>query len=678
VAEASPRLDAQHPWPWLDPFDEAASGCFNGRDEDAQALLRGVLASPVCVLFGKSGLGKTSLLLAGLFPLLRARQLLPVALRRFEHGDAAASLSTQLLRALDEAVADAGLHWQGSDAEPGDDDVARLWERLHDRQQPLLDASGRRWMPVFVLDQFEEVFTLQTEEQRRQRVFPPLGDLLENRVPPAVDARLAQHDALIDRIDPDSQPYRVLVALREDFLPELEAWTELIPRLGPNRVRLLPMSRAQALDAVQKTGGELVDATSAQAIVDFLGRHAAGAAGAGTRRGGREARQIEPALLSLVCASLNADRLAAVPPGATIAVAGLETRGARILDRFYDEAFAGLPEATREAAAHWVETDLITDGGTRRPYPVAGLDGSLREAMRHLVNRRLLRVENTDQGDQVELVHDRLAAVAQQRARRSQQQVEAAALAQREAADAQARLLAERADFESRRAEEAVATTRRLQRLILAAGTAALVAAAGVVVAIGFYLRSQSATAQAQKALAESQALIAGLDQRSQDALQRSQALQEALSAAEKTRQAAELLKGNDRSSRAKADTLLSEVATSLKSAAREATPLKTACPAGARVYPQVGDAKDSDAIDPLARSLRAAGFLVPKTEIVGAAKVPATLELRYFRATEIDVAVAAAAALSGVTVKYVRGYEDSTSIRPCHLELWLPLGAGR
>ena len=51
------RIDAQHPWPWLDPFTEGAKDFFNGRDDDARALLRSVLATPVCVLFGKSGLG---------------------------------------------------------------------------------------------------------------------------------------------------------------------------------------------------------------------------------------------------------------------------------------------------------------------------------------------------------------------------------------------------------------------------------------------------------------------------------------------------------------------------------------------------------------------------------------------------------------------------------------------
>jgi hypothetical protein len=223
-------IDAQNPWPWLDPFTEGASRFFNGRDDDAQALLRGVLATPACLLFGKSGLGKTSLLLAGLFPLLRGKDLLPVFLR-IEHGPGATGLSSQLLRSLADAVHEAQLHWAGtaSDQAGDEDDVASLWERLHDRRRQLLDAEGRRWTIVFVLDQFEEIFTLQQDEQRRQQTFEELGDLVENRVPPSVAAHLDEHDALVDHIDPDSQGYRFLLSLREDFLPELEAWADLEP-----------------------------------------------------------------------------------------------------------------------------------------------------------------------------------------------------------------------------------------------------------------------------------------------------------------------------------------------------------------------------------------------------------------------------------------------------------------
>src|SRR5215813_11838988 len=82
VAAGDPsRLDPQNPWPGLAAYDEAASNFFHGRDEEARELLRLIQLAPLTVVYGKSGLGKTSLLQAGLFPLLRTEHFLPVYVR---------------------------------------------------------------------------------------------------------------------------------------------------------------------------------------------------------------------------------------------------------------------------------------------------------------------------------------------------------------------------------------------------------------------------------------------------------------------------------------------------------------------------------------------------------------------------------------------------------------------
>lgn len=402
-------IDAQHPWPWLDAFPEKAASYFNGRDDDVAALLQAVASAPVTVLFGRSGLGKTSLLQAGLFPQLGERRLFPVLLRRVDHGPGGAELSARWLARLDAEAEDRGLAWQGPLDDAAADDRARLWERLHRADGGWRDKAGARWTPLLVLDQFEEVFTLQSEAAARRRVFEELGDLFENRIPPSVAARIEADESLLDALDLDVQPYRCLLALREDFLAELETWVALVPRLAAQRLRLLPMKRAQALEAVLRTGGALVDEASADRIVAFLAQR--------TDSGG-----VEPALLSLVCASLNEERLD--EDGAQLDVEQLETSGARILDRFYDQAFAALPEPLREPAHAWVESELITAGGTRRPYPRQALAQEPTAALETLVQRRLLRVENAEHGDFVELVHDRLAAVAAQRAAAARERAE--------------------------------------------------------------------------------------------------------------------------------------------------------------------------------------------------------------------------------------------------------------
>jgi hypothetical protein len=75
------QLDGENPWPGLESFEEEACAFFFGRDREAASLLDHVRDAPVTVLYGRSGLGKTSLLRAGLFPLLREQNFLPVYVR---------------------------------------------------------------------------------------------------------------------------------------------------------------------------------------------------------------------------------------------------------------------------------------------------------------------------------------------------------------------------------------------------------------------------------------------------------------------------------------------------------------------------------------------------------------------------------------------------------------------
>ena len=92
-------LSRDNPWPGLDPFDETDREYFHGRAAEAGELLRLVRREPLTVLFGRSGLGKTSLLKAGLFPLLRAEDCLPVYLR-LDHAEGAPALREQVFRGL--------------------------------------------------------------------------------------------------------------------------------------------------------------------------------------------------------------------------------------------------------------------------------------------------------------------------------------------------------------------------------------------------------------------------------------------------------------------------------------------------------------------------------------------------------------------------------------------------
>lgn len=495
------QIDRENPWPWLEPFDEAAAEFFNGRDDDAHALERYLLSGPASVLFGKSGLGKTSLLQAGLFPRLRRQRLLPV-LVRLGHGDEAPAALAQIHTRLLEECATHGLTPPGPPDPPNgaaatDEAAAALWLALHTPPLGARDASGQSWQPVFVLDQFEEIFTLGAQNAERQRrQFGDLGDLIENRIPAAIGRAIAADEELLDHLRLDAQPYRVILGLREDYLPELERWCDRIPRLGPNRYRLLPMRLDQALAATRQTGGALLSDEAAERIVRFVAsqqesdaRGAIGAADSGAPR-------IEPALLSLVCAGLNAARQAS--GAAQIDADNLEQHGGRIIESFYDDALTGIaPELIA-----FVENELITPEGIRLTYPLKSIvqrPGIVRGDVDTLIDRRLLRKDAFVDGDRVEMVHDRLAAVALQRRRHREQA--AAEQRLREDAERAAALLDEQrkrtaAEATARRqAEEAGTRLRQLQRWLWGA-LAGLLVLLGVALAAAWHADRQSSIAE--------------------------------------------------------------------------------------------------------------------------------------------------------------------------------------
>jgi hypothetical protein len=411
-------VDAEHPWPWLEAFPEYASEYFNGRDHDTEALERCVLSAPVTVLFGKSGLGKSSLLKAGLFPRLRTQRLLPVYIR-LVHEENSARLGEQIAKRLQEEIESipeiAYRSRTLEEIEEALDDPATgsLWANLHRADIDLCDDQKQRWYPLFVLDQFEEIFTLcAANPERQQQMFYELGDLMENRIPKILAERLYNDDDLFDRINLDGQNYRFLISLREDYLPDLEEWADQIPRLGPNRFRLLPMSAAQATEAVEKTGGTLVTHEDAVNIVSYLSQTQSLNAAGGSRR--RKRALIEPALLSLMCSGLNAERLK--KNQARLETGNLAKEGGLIIENFYDAAFDGLPESVRD----FVEQQLITADGARLSYPISSVEKenlATPEQIKSLVDKRLVRRENQEDGDRIELVHDRLAQVALQRRR---------------------------------------------------------------------------------------------------------------------------------------------------------------------------------------------------------------------------------------------------------------------
>lgn len=453
-ATAAAGLDAQHPWPGLAAYEEGAGRFFQGRDDEKAELLRLVQQSPHTALYGKSGLGKSSLLKAGLFPLLREAHFLPVYLRlNLDPGarPPMQQLLDGLLAALEAERADFPA------PEPGE----TIWLYLHRRGLELWSRDNYPLTPVLVIDQFEELFAPRPPGSPGvEPVMNDLGDLIESRVSATI-ADDATARARLAGIDTQTLRYRTLLSFREDYLPAIKGWEPRIPSLLRRFLHLQPMGRKQAIAAVAEPGAAVLAPGVAERIVDFVGNleqedRAPGAA-AGPAFGA--ALEIEPVLLSLCCAQLNARRA----PGSVIDGALLDEVGQDILQRFYADALAGMPESV----PRFIEDRLVQGDRYRAGYPVQlALDeklitrGQLKELTDH---RRLLRVDPQGGVPRVELIHDRLVGVVvRERNTRLAALAEAEAQRARAAAEAEARRQAEAEAEAQRAADEAWAERERV------------------------------------------------------------------------------------------------------------------------------------------------------------------------------------------------------------------------
>jgi DNA-binding winged helix-turn-helix (wHTH) protein len=259
-AQAPPSA---RPYKFLDYYTERDAQLFFGREAEVESVASQIVAHRSFILHGRSGVGKSSLLRAGLTPRLKAAGHHVCIIRSFTDPlDQMTAALTHLLNQqssapLDEAVNAPDMVPPLAEPMPsgawslmalGEGDAASLVE--------LLGGAARRWprqTVVFFLDQFEEFFTLLGEETRA-RFLEALRQLFA-------------HEAL---------SFRLLFALREDLLAEMSQLKAAIPEIFHHEYRLKRLSREQAAIAItapaRAVGCHYDDALVAR-LLDDLGDH---------------------------------------------------------------------------------------------------------------------------------------------------------------------------------------------------------------------------------------------------------------------------------------------------------------------------------------------------------------------------------------------------------------------
>ena len=370
---------------------------FFGRDREINKMFYQVLGARLLVLFGKSGLGKTSLLQAGVFPRLREQELLPLPVRLNRTDLPPLELFTT---AIAEACAQAGI-----DYTPGE--TGSLWEFF---KTAVFWRGEALQTPVLVLDQFEEIFTLQSAANR-QWLARQLGELAGDGLPQSLRARLQPGEKLPYSEKPPT--VKIVLSLREDYLGALQELSGEIPRILENRFRLTTMSREQARAAVLEPARLAQEGAFAAQPFDY---EESAVEELLTFLSGRTG-EIEPFQLQILCRQVEQQVAAAQAKGQQAVHVDKEYLGGRtrmeaILQNFYLDAVRRLPSRRRRNRARDLcEEGLLDSQGHRRILEEKDIQERYKvdtTSLQALVDARLLRKEERQEVFYYELSHDSL------------------------------------------------------------------------------------------------------------------------------------------------------------------------------------------------------------------------------------------------------------------------------
>ncbi len=355
----------EHPYKFLDYYESSDAAIFFGRQREIKDLAALIHARRLVLLYGASGAGKTSLLLAGVAPFLEKSASPYHMLYVRVWDDPALGIRHAVQRQLPpESPA-----W----ALP---ETTSLVDFLYTATHFLKDRL------VIVLDQFEEFF-IRLGPESRALFIAELGAL---------------HDAW-------DVPVRIVLSLREDWLASMAEIKQRIPNIYHNEMRLLPLNRQQAREAIVQPVQRL-GYTYEPELVEHILDDLADVDGI-----------IIPPQLQLVCTALfervtNATRTDFKLSDYT-ALGGIQ----KILGSYLEKALAEFPKFKRVLARELLK-ELVTAEQTKKVETVGNLcraldveQSVLDAVLADLEQARLLRRVKQDIGDEraYELAHDYLA-----------------------------------------------------------------------------------------------------------------------------------------------------------------------------------------------------------------------------------------------------------------------------
>ncbi len=306
----------------LQPYTEDDAYRFKGRTEESQELFRLIVRNDFTVCYAESGEGKTSLLNAGVFPLLRENMYFPIAITftSDDYKETPDNFDTIIDRCIKDSIAEYNDTNKGINVEyklcstdfPQLDNRAELqrelsqysWWKLRNYKP---QAMGLTFTPVFVFDQFEEVFNMPGSIVWTKKFFNWLEDVSSDSCPKEIVEKvrgIIGNKAAFPTIK-EGKDFKAIFSLRKEFIGELDYWgmqTHFIPSLKNNRycLKALTYKGAQKVMTQQERFNE--DKVQ-QVLTYFVGQYSRE-----PEKTIEEGLPVIPALLlSVVCDSWEKD-----------------------------------------------------------------------------------------------------------------------------------------------------------------------------------------------------------------------------------------------------------------------------------------------------------------------------------------------------------------------------------
>lgn len=277
------------------PYDENGGFEFAGRSEETWALYDRIARNDYTVYYAASGEGKSSLIRAGLLPILRRRNYFPVYIV-FEDKELGnfSSVDSIIDNRIEIEKEKHNVSYEQSELsksyfsiEESKELSSNQWWRLRNY---CFKQGDTELKPFYIFDQFEEVFTKANYEWTN-KFFTWLEEISIDYVPNSL------RELIRDEI-PAQKNFKALFSFRTEYLGDLDYWCvqkHFIPSLQENRMCLKPLTPNGAREVIN--------------LNDALGKYAdkiiQGCAESGNNIGNENLPCVYALILSVVCQTLS-------------------------------------------------------------------------------------------------------------------------------------------------------------------------------------------------------------------------------------------------------------------------------------------------------------------------------------------------------------------------------------